>query len=361
MTTNNLKQNFFERDFLWYLLFFWFIMSILYYINYLPWIYDGTNLDEIFENGKYSKDPFYLALANVIVDGIFSLILFALFYKKIRETSNYFSNVKNLLIYLSAVIILSALNSYIYYVIFDLNKVLIEKEVIPIRNFPEAVLSMNLFIGFWFFYKRNLDLVSDKEKLEIDKARLIRRGRDHDYDNIFAYLSIFQGFGEEQYSTFLEQLNNYSRYLIYDRVTDKVKLETEVAHLKNYLELRTLKFSNNRLELKHNFQKEFTQGLEITPGILVEGIRNAIKHGEDEHKRLSIAVNVLEKAGELSFFIENGFSPNQNKPKNRYTPKSGRGLGYIEDCLKTYYPEKYEFQAEKVGDKFIFKIKLNLN
>lgn len=348
-----------------YIIIFWGIMFSLYFINYLPWIFPKENyfsIDEIIKHcdSRHYKifDPVILAIINLLVDPFFAFIYFIIYYPKFRNEVNYLSSKKRLTWYFVILFMLGMLDSILYKFIATSwpADTLISKNqqdsIIYFRNFPEAVLVIVLFTGYWSFYKTN-------QNLFIDKLRLMRRGQSHDLLNLFSYIGLYSGDEENhKLDEFTRRLKEYSSYLGYSRIKDSVPLAEEVKHINNYVNLRIKRLDNPPKVILKGLNLDFNPLVikqSIVPGLLVEGVRNAIKHGESEDKKWYIKIETNIINDQLIFNVENPI------PSNPIIPNStNEGLNYIKVCLENYYPYQHEFHTRRFNDKFIFDLKIDL-
>ena len=338
-----------------YVIYFWILFVFLYFIDYLPWI----------ENGSATYlDVVLLTLVNFIVDPIFAFIHFAIFYKPFLEIPDPLKKIKNLIIYLLILSILGVINSLFYWGIASIFQnygwMSDSHSVLWYRNIPEATFSMIAFTGIWSFFQKN-------RRLEVDKMRLSRRGLLHDHENLFSYLSIYNDKNSEEFEEFQDQLSKYATYLINDRVKDKIRLIDEVKHLENYLNLRSIKYKTRIKQIR--FEHPFDNGelpnnnsehYHIVPGILIEGIRNAIKHGlgaAEQGETGGIEVFITEQNGEFHYRVTNTVH------KNSKDEMGGSGLKYTNECLNVYYPDRHEFNygEDRVSENYYFEVKINFN
>lgn len=132
-------------------------------------------------------------------------------------------------------------------------------------------------------------------------------------------------------------LSTIMRYSLTETGKDAlVSLYSEVNHIKNYLKLQKMRFSNS---LYFDFiieGEENINHLEILPLVLLSFIENVFKHG-DIHDPNHPA-KVLIKVGENSLFLSI-FNRKNKGPKNH---TSGVGMANIKDRMDILYGKKYQ-------------------
>src|SRR3546814_928362 len=130
-----------------------------------------------------------------------------------------------------------------------------------------------IFASVRKFY--TLQLQSEREKLEAQIAHLKSRVSPHFLLNA---LYAFHRNGKDRHlrERFIEDFSAVLHYTLYDCQQDYIDLEDEIAFLKNYLSLEELQLRDASC-IETSFSGNF-EGC-IVPGILIQFIENAFKHG----------------------------------------------------------------------------------
>lgn len=146
------------------------------------------------------------------------------------------------------------------------------------------------------------------------------------------------------------QLSELLRYALYETQPKEVSLNGEIAFIKNYINLMTLRSGSN-VEIKSQFIIHNSQLL-IAPLVFLTPVENAFKHGISANKPSFIHISITEDNGKIVFLCENS-----NYPKND-TDKSGKGIG-LENMyrrLELIYPNRYHIEQRITPEVYHLKI-----
>jgi two-component system, LytTR family, sensor kinase len=132
-------------------------------------------------------------------------------------------------------------------------------------------------------------------------------------------------------------LSNIMRYSLTETGKDTlVSLYSEINHIKNYLKLQKMRFSNELyLDLIVEGEENINH-LEILPLVLLSFIENVFKHGEIHDS--NNPAKVVIKVGDNSFFLS--IFNRKNKGVKNHT--SGVGMKNIKDRMDILYGNKYQ-------------------
>lgn len=146
------------------------------------------------------------------------------------------------------------------------------------------------------------------------------------------------------------QLSELLRYALYETQPKEVSLNGEIAFIKNYINLMTLRSAGN-VEIKSEFVIHNSQLL-IAPLVFLTPVENAFKHGVSGNRPSFIHISITEDKGKIIFLCENS-----NYPKTDMD-KSGRGIG-LENMyrrLELIYPERYQIEQRISKGTYLIKI-----
>jgi len=150
------------------------------------------------------------------------------------------------------------------------------------------------------------------------------------------------------------KLSDMMSYMLYDCKSEKVKLTSEIAYLKNYIDLQQLKKDG---EFNIDFKSEgHLSNVMITPMLFIPFFENAFKHGNlSDIKKgwLKSILTVEDKA--LDFMITNSLSTEEPKSK-----KGGIGLTNIRKRLALLFPDRHQLDIMKTDEVFSVHLKLHL-
>lgn len=145
------------------------------------------------------------------------------------------------------------------------------------------------------------------------------------------------------------KLSNLLDYLLYQVEKPFVLLNDEVNHIKDYIDLEKMRFSDF-LDITFNSTGNF-ETTKIAPMLLLPFVENSFKHGALKNSILSIKINLNFQDNVLKFYIENNASvENQSK--------KGIGLDNLKKRLNLLYKDNYTLHIS--SDEDLFKVNLSL-
>ncbi|MDU5342666.1 sensor histidine kinase [Anaerococcus vaginalis] len=140
---------------------------------------------------------------------------------------------------------------------------------------------------------------------------------------------------------------------------DFVKLDKEIEHAKNYLDIQKIRYDN---KFTYEFIKKIeTSSLYVPKLILQPIIENAIYHGIREKKSKSYIKIIVEKNPEYLIIkiIDNGLGPKEKK-ENIPTKLGGIGMENVNNRIKLLCGEKYNLKMQREKDETIVTYKLKI-
>ncbi|GGG26126.1 hypothetical protein GCM10011532_06930 [Christiangramia forsetii] len=148
------------------------------------------------------------------------------------------------------------------------------------------------------------------------------------------------------------QLSNLLDYILYQTKKPLVRLEDEVKHIQNYIELEMKRFQE---DLKIEFHCEpIPEKIKIAPMLLLPFVENSFKHGKGNDGKLKISIHIKLEEEYLKFEIINSVSESTENSETE-----GIGLDNIKRRLNILYEKDYELKLE--NDSEFFQAKLILN
>ena len=209
-------------------------------------------------------------------------------------------------------------------------------------------------VSFWLFYfgvkqgqqhlhttyrQRLLLEQINKDRLENELQYLRAQFHPHFLFNALntLYFQIDESNSSARYT--LEKLSDLLRYQLYDQDT-RVRLEQELNHLNNFIELQKLRVSDQlKLELSW---PDHQQQLLIYPLLILPLVENAFKYVGGPQPFIRISIRYENNC--LSIEVINSI-PEMAGSHN----KGGIGLTNLQKRLNLLYPDKHKFQTEKTN------------
>jgi hypothetical protein len=146
-------------------------------------------------------------------------------------------------------------------------------------------------------------------------------------------------------------LSDMLRYMIYETPGDKVPLSKEIAYIRNYIKLQSLRFRNSNY-VKFNFPQDCSSII-VAPMLLIPFIENAFKYASEDGNMPVIDISLLCNENQLTFVCTNKFNYNNNN-----LPTGGVGIENAKRRLQLIYPDNYELRIDKENN--IFKVELEI-
>lgn len=161
----------------------------------------------------------------------------------------------------------------------------------------------------------------------------------------------------------LDLLSKYSkilRYYVYESRNMWIRLDDEVAFLKDYFQLEKDRSGENlQISCQWNIPEN---ELMIIPFVLSTFVENAFKHVSSFEDKLNyIHLHVfLENENQLYLKIENTTDSN-NSAHLLHSDNEGVGLKYVQKRLDLSYPKNYKLEQGANGNKYNVLLQLNLD
>lgn len=153
------------------------------------------------------------------------------------------------------------------------------------------------------------------------------------------------------------KLSDLMDYMLYKCNRPKVPLESELNHLKNYLEIERIRYGQH---LKIDFRQEGDpSSLEIAPMLLLAFFENAFKHGVSksiQNPFVRIDLHITGQQFELRILNSRNPLTSQNED---YT--KGIGLRNVRKRLELIYPDIHQLEIKPEANTFEIKLQLKLD
>ena len=198
-----------------------------------------------------------------------------------------------------------------------------------------VVLFSSIFIVIHQFFVQ----VNESKQLEIDKIKnelnfLKAQFQPHFLFNTLNNIYSLTFNNSQLAGKSILQLSGLLRYVLYESDSEKVDLQKEINHLKEYIELEKIRFAS-RMELSFNISGDTTDK-KIIPILLIPFLENAFKHASNKlDEKIWITIDLIIKESNLSFTVENSVFP-EGKTQVQHS-YSGIGLENVKRRLSLLY------------------------
>jgi sensor histidine kinase YesM len=154
------------------------------------------------------------------------------------------------------------------------------------------------------------------------------------------------------------KLSDLMRYLLYETSTEKVSLEKEIDHIKNYISLEKLRYGD-RVETSFTIQGGIKNRF-IAPMLLLHFIENSFKHGvANSLDNAWITIDFIAKKDSYHLRVENSKPPVAGyQHTNASEVFSGVGLQNVKRRLDLLYKENYSLEIENHSETYIVLLEI---
>ena len=157
----------------------------------------------------------------------------------------------------------------------------------------------------------------------------------------------------EQAEESVLKLSEILRYIIYDVVDSKVALFNEIDHIRNFIELQSLRLPiEGNIELKVDEQ---LKNYQIEPLLFIHFVENAFKYGIDSKNAPNILFEFSKNSNGITFHAKNKILL-----QNSNLQKEGIGLMNTQRRLELLYPNRHELKIVKTEDFFEVNLTIEL-
>ncbi|ASZ12734.1 histidine kinase [Chitinophaga pendula] len=154
------------------------------------------------------------------------------------------------------------------------------------------------------------------------------------------------------------KLSDLLSYMLYDTQSGSVPLSTEIAHIRNYIELEQLRYGH-RLDVSLNISGDIS-GQRVAPLLLIPFVENAFKHGvSQEMDQAWITIDIKLKEGWLILKVENSHA-DMAEASSATLVKNGIGLQNIVRRLELLYQHAHELVLRKESGRYIADLRIKM-
>jgi len=223
-----------------------------------------------------------------------------------------------------------------------------------VKNFFTILILVYLVVGGVSFVtilnrsfeteKRNRDLRNKMldAQLKMKDQELIYLKKQIHPHFLFNTINTIYGFALKKSTRTPElilKLSNLLDYILYRVDQPRVPLSEEVLHIREYIELEQIRFSDT-LKVALD-QSEIDETIQVAPMLLIPLVENAFKHGGFHDGLMAIRIQIKANTQELRFFIENTIRQSENENTGK-----GIGLENLRKRLDLVYGADYRLECE---------------
>jgi len=170
-------------------------------------------------------------------------------------------------------------------------------------------------------------------------------------NNIYA---ITQRNQDKEGSDALLRLSGLMRYMLYDSAGERIGLDQELTHLRNFMDLMLLKYKkDDPPEIRVEVEGDPGQ-VQVAPLIFLPFVENAFKHGINNHGRGFIHMTLKASSQLIDFQLENSRYPDR-VPSDQH---KGIGLENVRRRLEHLYPERHNLDINQTEDRHTVRLRI---
>lgn len=283
--------------------------------------------------------------------------------KQLIESSLILAIIVFILTLLVSIFVSKKISKPIIYLIGEIKKT--DKKLYKIKALPQASSEIQILTKEYnSLIDRIFVLTEDIEKKEEQKRTYQVKALQSQINPHFLYNTLdtilwLVEFGENEKA--IKVTKNLGMLLRNSLNIDEdfVKLDKEIGHAKNYLDIQKIRYDN---KFTYEFIKKIeTSSLYVPKLILQPIIENAIYHGIREKKSKSYIKIIVEKNPEYLIIkiIDNGLGPKEKK-ENIPTKLGGIGMENVNYRIKLLCGEKYNLKMQREKDETVITYKLKI-
>lgn len=283
--------------------------------------------------------------------------------KQLIESSLILALIVFILTLLVSIFVSKKISKPIIYLIGEIKKT--DKKLYKIKSLPQASSEIQILTKEYNnLIDRIFVLTEDIEKKEEQKRTYQVKALQSQINPHFLYNTLdtilwLVEFGENEKA--IKVTKNLGMLLRNSLNIDEdfVKLDKEIEHAKNYLDIQKIRYDN---KFTYEFIKKIeTSSLYVPKLILQPIIENAIYHGIIEKKSKSYIKIIVEKNPEYLIIkiIDNGLGPKEKK-ENIPTKLGGIGMENVNNRIKLLCGEKYNLKMQREKDETVITYKLKI-
>ncbi|WP_175514013.1 sensor histidine kinase [Flavobacterium degerlachei] len=220
-----------------------------------------------------------------------------------------------------------------------------------------AALSYAL-IKYWI-QNEKLKRILLEEKLSTEMAFLKSKINPHFLFNVLnSFYAQSLRSNAPELADGIAKLAELMRYMVYETNEEKVALDREINHLKNFIQVYQLRIAKED-EVSINFVvKGDIKAVKISPMLLIPFVENAIKHGIDPKIKSVIDICLKIERKKLYFKVTNAI---HQSIYGLADEPSGFGLDNLKKRLSILYPDIYTLETKEENGYFISLLILQLD
>ncbi|HZY80624.1 MAG TPA: histidine kinase [Cyclobacteriaceae bacterium] len=211
----------------------------------------------------------------------------------------------------------------------------------------------------WLLFQDKKDKILEAAQVEIDLIRsrsdlifLKSQLNPHFFFNTLnaVYATAIME-GAERTSESIQKLGSLMRFVLDDIGRDTISLNSELSHLRNYIQLQKLRVpASQDFVIEETLEEQIYDHM-IIPVVFIPLMENAFKHGVAANEKSWIKVKVNSTKDTVEFYIRNSIHRQANQEK-----EGGIGIQNVRRRLELKYAANHELIIKEEGDEFVVQL-----
>ena len=242
----------------------------------------------------------------------------------------------------------SASESFVVYLIYN-----------SVISFFILLVALSYALIKYWIQNEKLKRVLLEEKLSTEMAFLKSKINPHFLFNVLnSFYAKSLKHNVPELADEIAKLAELMRYMVYETNEDKVPLEKEIHHLKNFIQVYQLRIAEEDDVFINFVVKGVVNAVKISPMLLIPFVENAIKHGIDPKTKSIINISIKVEQKKLYFEVTNTM---HQRAYGLGDESSGFGLANLKKRLSILYPNTYTLETKEEKGYFISLLILQLD
>ncbi|MCF8272693.1 MAG: histidine kinase [Flavobacteriaceae bacterium] len=225
-------------------------------------------------------------------------------------------------------------------------------------SFFVLLVALSYALSKYWIQNEKLKRVLLEEKLSTEMAFLKSKINPHFLFNVLnSFYAKSLKHNVPELADGIAKLAELMRYMVYETNEDKVALEKEIHHLKNFIQVYQLRIAeDDKVFINFNIEGDISS-VKISPMLLIPFVENAIKHGIDPKIKSIIDISLKVEAKNLYFKVTNTIHQGAYGLTDE---PSGFGLDNLKKRLSILYPNTHTLETKEEKGYFISLLILQL-
>ncbi len=194
-----------------------------------------------------------------------------------------------------------------------------------------------------------------RERSEAELAQLRYQLSPHFMMNALNNIHALVDIDAERAKDTIVRMSRLMRYMLYESTKDLTPLDSEVAFIRDYVELMRIRYTDN-VTINLSLPTE-TFGVRLPPLLFINMVENAFKHGVSyaEHSFVDVSLSLSDDHKTVNFCCTNSLAP--ARPADS---QHGIGLANTRKRLELLCPGRFQLSAVKLADRYVVTLSLSL-